>query len=99
MKKGQFNPPKGKKLLPEQKIHSSYGKIKYNSYGTQSHDGLVIPQVKRHMKILNPKLKQSDIFDETGDGKPSKKDPENKAEVKPLVKQQRAKPYSYKKRI
>jgi hypothetical protein len=99
MKKNQFNPPKGKKMLPEQKIHSSYGKIKYNSYGTQSHDGLVIPEIKNHMKVANPKLKQGDIFDEHGDGKPSKKDPEAKKEKKPVVKMQRPKAYSYKKRI
>lgn len=98
-KKGAFNPPPPKKLLPEQKISNKYGKIKPSIYKTQAHDGLVIPQVKRHMKVIESRLKEEDIFDTKGDGKPSKKDPEAKPEVKKISRLQREKPYSYKKRI
>tara|TARA_R110000824_G_scaffold275531_1_gene464213 strand:- start:303 stop:620 length:318 start_codon:yes stop_codon:yes gene_type:complete len=101
-KKGAFNPEPQKKLLPEQKISNDYGKKKYNSYGTQAHDGLIIPQVKRHMKIIIPKMKEDDIFDTKGDGKASKYDPEKKNLVGKVNNKDSTKGrfvYNYKKRI
>ena len=98
MKKGAFKPPQMKKLLPETKVAKDYGKRKPDNYSTQAHDGLLIPQVKNFMKYKEPKMKQNDIFDERGDGKPSKFNPEKKSE-KPATTKVKRKIYSYKKRI
>tara|TARA_R110000824_G_scaffold242688_2_gene431361 strand:+ start:797 stop:1108 length:312 start_codon:yes stop_codon:yes gene_type:complete len=100
-KKGAFKPIEQKKMLPEQKISKDYGKKKYNSYGTQSHDGLLIPQVKRMMKVIEPKMKEDDIFDTKGDGKPSKYNTDstnlNKTSSRDATKTKFI--YNYKKRI
>ena len=100
MSSKQFKPPEGKNMKPEQKVARDYGKQKpYVNYTkTQQGDGLVIAGVRNLMKLPNTKLKQEDIFDVNGDGKPSKKDPEKKETVKNNQIKSRF-IYSYKKRI
>ena len=97
--KKKFKEPKGKIALPEQKIHSSYGKIKFNSYETQAHDGLLIPGVRNLMKVPAYTLKQGDMFDETGDGKPGKKLKEEMDTKDYNKKNYNGFIYNYKKRI
>ena len=102
MKKGAFKvEPKMKIVMPNTKIAKDYGKRKPDKYSTQAHDGLVIPQVKNHMKFKEPKMKQNDIFDTNGDGKASKFNPEKKEErPKPGKNATKGRfVYSYKKRI
>ncbi len=94
-----FKPPEGKSMKPQQKVARDYGKKQaYNTMRTQQGDGLTIPGVTNLMKLPSTKLKQSDIFDEKGDGKPSKKDPE-KVEKKSNTSKSKRVIYSYKKRI
>ena len=95
----KFKEPKGKIALPEQKIHSSYGKVKSHSYETQAHDGLLIPGVRNLMKIKPYNLKQEDMFDENGDGKAGKKLKEEFDTKNPGKKLYNNFIYSYKKRI
>jgi hypothetical protein len=95
----KFKEPPGKIALPEQKIHSSYGKIKANSYETQAHDGLLIPQVSHLMKIKPYTLKQADMFDETGDGKTGKLLKSEVDNSNPGKKNFTGFIYNYKKRI
>ncbi len=97
--KKKFKEPKGKIALPEQKIHSSYGKVKDNSYKTQAHDGLLMPGVRNLMKVKAYTLKQDDMFDETGDGKPGKKLKEEIDTKNPGKKSYNQFIYNYKKRI
>ncbi len=102
MSSKQFKPPEGKNMKPEQKVARDYGKKKPYKYNTQTQqgDGLVIAGVRNLMKIPKTVMKEEDIFDVHGDGKPSKKDPEKKENVntsKSNVKSRFI--YHYKKRI
>ncbi len=99
MSSKQFQPKKGKILLPETKVIRDYGKRKPNTYSVQAHDGLLIPQVPNLLKVKPKKLKQADVFDVKGDGKAGPK-PLSTPEVKDYSKKNHTGfIYSYKKRI
>jgi len=101
MSSKQFKPPEGKDMKPQQKVTRDYGKKKPYKYPykTQQGDGLVIDGVSNLMKIPKVVMKEEDIFDVNGDGKPSKKDPLKKEtkNYKSKIKSQFI--YNYKKRI
>tara|TARA_R100001163_G_C4962400_1_gene125647 strand:- start:45 stop:350 length:306 start_codon:yes stop_codon:yes gene_type:complete len=101
MSSKQFKPPEGKDMKPQQKVAKDYGKknaYKY-PYKTQQGDGLVIAGVRNFMKLPKTKMKEEDIFDVNGDGKPSKKDPLMKVEKNYNSKIKSQFIYNYKKRI
>ncbi len=105
-----MKPTEQNSMLIKNKVVGNYGHKKkakvprYSTFSrpieskTQSGDGLLVKGVPNLMKVKKKTLKMDDMFDVTGNGKPSKEDKEKKRHEK--SHKQTVKPiYSYKKRI